>query len=48
MQSQSILQQLEEIFPQVNPTPEMTTEQIMYKAGQRSVVEWIQNQMEQE
>ena len=48
LQTKSILQQLEEIFPQVNPTPDMTTEQIMYKAGQRSVVEWVQQQMEQE
>ena len=48
MQSQTILKQLEEIFPQVNPTPDMTVEQIMYRSGQRSVVEWIQQQMEQE
>ena len=46
LQQQTILNQLNEIFPPVNPTPEMTTEQIMYKAGQRSVVEWIQQQSE--
>ena len=46
LQQQTILNQLNEIFPPVNPTPDMTTEQIMYKAGQRSVVEWIQQQSE--
>ena len=47
LQQKTILNQLDEIFPPVNPTPEMTTEQIMYKAGQRSVVEWIKNQSEE-
>lgn len=47
LQTKTLIQQLDEIFPPVNPTPEMTTEQIMYRAGQRSVVEWINNQMEQ-
>ena len=46
MEVNAILSELNEIFPPVNPTPDMTTEQIMYRAGQRSVVEWIQNQME--
>ena len=46
LQQQTILNQLNDSFPPVNPTPEMTTEQIMYKAGQRSVVEWIQQQSE--
>ena len=47
LQTKTIVQQLDEIFPPVNPTPDMTTEQIMYRAGQRSVVEWINNQMEE-
>jgi hypothetical protein len=47
LQQKTILNQLDEIFPPVNPTPEMTTEQIMYKAGQRSVVEWIKQQSEE-
>lgn len=47
LQTKTLIQQLDEIFPPVNPTPEMTTEQIMYRAGQRSVVEWINNQMEE-
>jgi hypothetical protein len=47
LQQQSILQQLDDIFPPVNPTPEMTVEQIMFRAGQRSVVEWIKQQSEE-
>lgn len=44
----AILAQLEEVFPPTNPTPDMTMEQIMYRSGQRSVVEWIQAKMEEE
>ena len=37
----SLLQEINEIFPPVNPNPEDSLSKIMYKAGQRSVVEWI-------
>jgi len=47
LQTKTVIQQLDEIFPPVNPTPDMSTEQIMFRAGQRSVVEWINNQMEE-
>ena len=47
LQTKTLIQQLDEIFPPVNPTPDMSTEQIMFRAGQRSVVEWIQQQMEE-
>ena len=43
MELQSILSQLDEIFPPVNPSP--TDDHyalIMYRAGQRSVIEYIQ------
>jgi hypothetical protein len=46
LQQKTVLNQLDETFPPVNPTPDMSTEQIMFRAGQRSVVEWILNQME--
>jgi hypothetical protein len=48
MNLRSILAQLEDVFPPTNPTPEMTMEQIMYRSGQRSVVEWIQSKMEEQ
>ena len=47
IQTQTMLQQLDEIFPPVNPTPEMSVEQIMFRSGQRSVVEWIKQQQEE-
>ena len=44
----AILAQLEEVFPPTNPTPDMTMEQIMYRSGQRSVVEWILHRIDEE
>jgi len=37
----SILQELEEFYPPITPTPDWTQSQIMYRSGQRSVVEWL-------
>tara|TARA_X000000368_G_scaffold147370_1_gene116215 strand:+ start:1099 stop:1263 length:165 start_codon:yes stop_codon:yes gene_type:complete len=47
MQSRGLAHQLEERFPPINPTPEDTMEKIMYRSGQRSVVEWIAQYMEE-
>lgn len=47
MQANALLQMLEETFPPTNPNPEDTMEKIMYRSGQRSVVEWIINYMEE-
>ena len=47
MTASSLLQELMETFPPINPTPTMTMEQIMYQAGQRSIVEWIQSKMDE-
>jgi len=47
MATSSLLQELIETFPPINPTPQMTMEQIMYQAGQRSIVEWIQNKLDE-
>ena len=46
VQANAMVQQLDEIFPPTNPNPEDTMEKIMYRSGQRSVVEWIINYME--
>jgi len=43
---ESILLELEEKFPPVNPHPKETIGAIMYKAGQRSVIEWLSNRLE--
>lgn len=47
MQASALLQTLEDTFPPTNPNPEDTMEKIMYRSGQRSVVEWIINYMEE-
>ena len=41
-----IVEELEEKFPPVNPHPKEELASIMYKAGQRSVVEWIVNRLD--
>ena len=46
--AQAILQELEEKFQQVNPHPKEDIGAIMYKSGQRSVVEWIAKRLEDE
>lgn len=48
LQQGQLLNNLDELFPPVTPNPEMTIELIMYRAGQRSVIEYIQQQMEQD
>lgn len=41
-----VLQEMEEIFPTLTPSPDNTLSQIMYKSGQRSVVEWLINRLD--
>jgi hypothetical protein len=43
-----LLAELEDVFPPINPTPDFTINQIMYRSGQRSVVEWIQSKLDEE
>lgn len=43
-----LLLELEDTFPAVNPTPDNSTNQIMFRAGQRSVVEWVQSRLSEE
>jgi len=37
----TILEEMEQIFPPISPTPDWTQSQIMYRSGQRAVVEWL-------
>ncbi|AGK86528.1 hypothetical protein S-CBP1_0023 [Synechococcus phage S-CBP1] len=48
LQLQTLLQELEENFPPTNPHPDDPTNLIMYRSGQRSVVEWIQYKLTEE
>jgi hypothetical protein len=45
LQLQSIVQELEDNFPPVNPHPDDPTNLVMYRSGQRSVVEWINHRL---
>ncbi len=47
MQARGLAQQLEENFPPRNPSPTDPYEYIMYRAGQRSVVEWVKQYIEE-
>ena len=46
MSANVMLAKLDETFPPVNPSPEESMEKIMYRSGQRSVVEWVIEYME--
>lgn len=48
MQLSVLLNELEETFPQFLPQPSDPQNLIMYKSGQRSVVEWITNRLEED
>jgi len=48
LQLNVLLQQLEENFPPLNPHPDDSHSLIMYRSGQRSVVEWIQHYLTDE
>ena len=43
-----ILAELQQRFPPINPTPINSLAEIMYQAGQRSIVEWIAQRLKQE
>ena len=44
---ESVLLELEEIYPPLTPNPDESMEKIMYRSGQRSVVDWIRTRIEE-
>ena len=42
-----LVNQLEDNFGHLTVHPKMSSEEIMYKAGQRSVVEWLVKRLEE-
>jgi hypothetical protein len=46
METRAIISELEQNFPHITPSPEDTIEKIMYRSGQRSVVEWLLTRLE--
>lgn len=43
----TILKEMEETFPLMNPHPVESLQSIMYKAGQRSVVDWLSKRIQE-
>ena len=41
----SLLNEMEEKFPPVNPHPKEEIGAIMYRSGQRSVIEWLRDRI---
>ena len=46
MEARAVLSEMDERFPVVNPSPDDSIEKIMYRSGQRSVVEWLVNRLD--
>ena len=46
MEARAVVVELEELFPPVNPGPGDTISTIMYRAGQRSVIEYLKTKLE--
>ncbi len=42
----ALVQEMQETFPPINPAPSQPIEQIMFQAGQRDVVEWFLNKLQ--
>tara|TARA_A100001201_G_scaffold142731_1_gene141783 strand:- start:2706 stop:2897 length:192 start_codon:yes stop_codon:yes gene_type:complete len=45
MEARAVMTEMESTFPPVIPSPEDTIEKIMYRSGQRSVVEWLKQKL---
>lgn len=43
---QALVDELEQMYPPINPTPKDDDRWIMYRAGQRSVVEYILDKLQ--
>ena len=44
---ESLLNEMEETFPPINPHPKEELAPIMFRAGQRSVIEWYTNRLKE-
>ena len=48
MTVKSLLNQADETFPPINPGPGDSMATIMYRSGQRSVIDWLNKKLEEE
>mgnify|MGYP007009410964 FL=1 len=46
METRAMVKELDDNFPPLTPSPDDTIEKIMYRSGQRSVVEWLVQRMD--
>tara|TARA_X000001382_G_C3143573_1_gene170444 strand:+ start:266 stop:436 length:171 start_codon:yes stop_codon:yes gene_type:complete len=46
MEARAVMVEMESTFPQVTPSPDDSIEKIMYRSGQRSVVEWLKQKLD--
>ena len=44
---QALVDELDDLFPPTNPSPRDSDREIMYRSGQRSVVEFLKEKLEQ-
>lgn len=42
-----LVEKLDQVYPQITPSPSESIEQIMYRSGQRSVVDYLLNLIEE-
>ena len=47
IQMNALVQEMQDTFPPINPNPSQPIEQIMFQAGQRDVVEWFLNKLQE-
>jgi hypothetical protein len=48
METHALINELEDTFPPTNPHPDESIAHVMYRSGQRSVVEWIYNRLSED
>ena len=48
LSAQATLNEMEELFPQTNPGPGDSLSTIMYRSGQRSVLDWLNERLKEE
>ena len=46
MEARAVLKEMDDLFPQFTPGPKDSIQEIMYRSGQRSVVEWLVNRLD--
>ena len=48
MTLKTLLTEAEEVFPPTNPGPGDSMSTIMYRSGQRSVIDWLNKKLEED